>query len=204
MGETETGTGGPSPEVVGGGSLGGSGGGRDGGPDKSNAPRHYVPWPLTCVGAALKTKAGWGAILLSIAVTTLGLQGGGNIVSVFEPVGLTVYSVSVHGATAGRLEVSLAVRASVVVSNNCTTETFFGLLQTGTSPPSVYPLGQIIAGKGFSTPWRTPYDVRLSVPSGIPAGSYDLATRAVYACQWFGFLTSRITNQAPIQKVVLP
>jgi hypothetical protein len=140
----------------------------------------------------------------SVAITTASIYGGSAYLAAMEPVGTLIQTVTVQPAALGRPELALAVRADVMVSDNCTRQTFYTMMRLDTSPPSVYPLGQTVSGMGFSAPWRHTYDVKLSIPSGIPAGAYNLVVRAVYDCEWLGVLSHRITSQAPYWRVVLP
>lgn len=141
---------------------------------------------------------------VSSALTVLAMYFGGAVMAQMEHVGTIIEAVTVRATTADRPELLIAVRAEVMVSSNCTRQTLYTLARPDTVPSSVYPLGQTIAGKGFSPPWRGTYDIKLSVPSGIPAGEYGLTVRAVYDCEWLGLLTSRITTEERGWRVTLP
>jgi len=144
------------------------------------------------------------AIIGSVIVTTAIIYGGQALLARLEPVGTTIEAVSVHVAPADRPEVTLSIRAEVMLSESCTRIAQYTLARADTVPPSVYPLGQTISGAGYTAPWKGTYDIRLSVPPGIPAGAYNLVARSVYDCEWMGLLTYRVTSQAPNWRVILP
>ena len=204
MGTSQTTTRSQGHQMVRLGRSGIGGGGRHRDSNQNHANHRQAPWPLTCAGAALKTRAGWLAIGFSVVITLALIYCGGPLLAQFEPVGMVIEAVTVRTTTADRPELLVAVRAEVMVSGNCTRQTFYSLVRPNTVPPSVYPLGQTIAGKGFSPPWRGAYDIQLSVPSGIPAGQYGLTMRAVSDCEWLGLLTSRITTEDRGWRVMLP
>lgn len=122
-----------------------------------------------------------------------------------EPIETAVINAEVLKGRTDQPGYVLRLTVTADLSGNCIRTTNINLVNERTQ--TVWPLGKLIAGRKFGTPWTGPFIVEFDVPRSVPPGRHLISIRSVYDCDYgpdIVAVTYRIPKQGPIVPVVIP